>query len=253
MRASLDIRCKSVLAAAMLAAVAYLPMTAHASLFNDDEARKAILDLRSRIDSLQKEMGDKSDKSGMLNLSDQNDQLRREIAGLRGQIEVLSHELSNAQQRQKDFYIDLDSRLRKLEPQQVTIDSKETTVDLNEQKAYDAAMSLFKDGDYKGAGAAFSDFLKRYPQSGYAPSAQYWTGNALYAQGNYKGAIKAQQTLTEKYPGSPKIADAMLSIGSAYIELKKKPEAKKTLDALIAKYPESQAAQTARKKLAALK
>jgi len=237
----------------MLAAVACLPMTARASLFNDDEARKAIFDMRGKINSLQKEMSDKSDKSSMLRLSDQNEQLRREIAVLRGQIEVLGNELSHAQQRQKDFYIDLDSRLRKFEPQQITIDSKETTVDPNEQKAYDAALSLFKNGDYKGVGAAFSSFLKRYPQSSYAPSAQYWTGNALYAQGDYKGAIKAQQAVIEKYPGNPKVADAMLNIGSAYIELKKKPEAKKTLDALIARYPESPAAQAARKKLAALK
>lgn len=253
MRAFLSTGRRSVSAAVMLAAAVCLPMTAHASLFNDDEARTAILDLRSRIDSLQKEMISKSDKSSTLRLSDQNNQLRQEIAVLRGQVEVLSNELAGLQQRQKNFYIDLDNRLRKLEPQQVTIDGKETTVDLNEQKTYDAALNLFKDGDYKGAGAAFSSFLKRYPQSGYAPSAQYWTGNALYAQGDYKGAIAAQQAVVEKYPGNPKIADAMLSIGSAYIELKKKPEAKKTLGALIARYPESQAAQTARKKLTTLK
>jgi tol-pal system protein YbgF len=253
MRTSLKNRCKSVSAAAMLAAVACLPMTAHAGLFDDDEARKAILDLREKVDALQKDMANKSDKNSALSLSDQNDQLRQEIARLRGQVEVLSNELSNTQQRQKDFYVDLDTRLRKLEPQQVTIDGKETTVDLNEQKTYDAALNLFKGGDYKGAGAAFSSFLKRYPQSGYAPSAQYWVGNALYAQRDYKGAIAAQQAVAKNYPDSPKVADAMLNIGSSYIELKDKAAAKKALDALIAKYPESPAAQTGKEKLATLK
>lgn len=230
-----------------------MAVPAHAGLFDDDEARKAILDLRGKVDALQQELANKADKNSALSLSDQGDQLRQEIARLRGEVEVLSNELANTQQRQKDFYIDLDTRLRKLEPQKVTIDGKEASVDLNEQKTYDAALNLFKGGDYKGAGAAFADFLKRYPQSGYAASAQYWVGNSLYAQRDYKGAIAAQQVVIKTYPDSPKVADAMLNIGSCYVELKDKATAKKTWDALIAKYPDSPAAQTGKEKLATLK
>jgi TolA-binding protein len=87
---------------------------------------------------------------------------------------VLANDIANAQQRQKDFYVDLDARLRKLEPQQVQVDGQTVAVGVSEQQAYDAALSQFKGGDYKGAGNAFADFLKRYPQSGYAASAQYW-------------------------------------------------------------------------------
>jgi tol-pal system protein YbgF len=256
MRTSLKTALKSFSAAALMAAVAglsVLPATAHAGLFDDEEARKAILDIRSKIDALQKDVANKSDKSSALSLSDQNDKLLQEIARLRGQVEVLSNELANTQQRQKDFYVDLDARVRKLEPQKVTIDGKESSVDLNEQKTYDAALNMFKGGDYKGAGAAFNDFLKRYPQSGYAPSAQYWVGNSLYAQRDYKGAIAAQQVVVKNYPDSPKVADAMLNIGSSYVELKDKAAAKKAWDALIAKYPESPAAQTGKEKLATLK
>jgi len=172
---------------------------------------------------------------------------------LRGQVEVLTNELANTQQRQKDFYVDLDSRMRKLEPQRVTVDGKEVSVEINEQKSYDAALGMFKGGDYKGAGNAFSDFLKRYPQSGYAASAQYWLGNSLYAQRDYKGAIAAQQLVVKNYPDNPKVADAMLNIGSSYAELKDKAAAKKALESLIAKYPDSAAAQTGKERLAALK
>ncbi|WP_050463866.1 tol-pal system protein YbgF [Herbaspirillum autotrophicum] len=253
MRTSLTSALKSVSAVAMLAAVAYFPMTAHAGIFDDDEARKAILDLRNKVDSLQRDMANKSDKNSALSLSDQNDQLRQEIAKLRGQVEVLTNELANTQQRQKDFYVDLDSRMRKLEPQRVTVDGKEVSVEINEQKSYDAALGMFKGGDYKGAGNAFSDFLKRYPQSGYAASAQYWLGNSLYAQRDYKGAIAAQQLVVKNYPDNPKVADAMLNIGSSYAELKDKAAAKKALESLIAKYPDSAAAQTGKERLAALK
>lgn len=253
MRASLKTVFRSACATAVMAVAAGVSLPVHAGLFDDDEARKAILDLRSKIDALQQDVANKTDKNSALSLADQNDQLRQEIARLRGEVEVLSNELANTQQRQKDFYVDLDARVRKLEPQKVTIDGREASVDLNEQKAYDAALNLFKGGDYKGAGAAFTDFLKRYPQSGYAGSAQYWIGNSLYAQRDYKGAIAAQQALIKAYPDSPKVADAMLNIGSCYVELKDKAAAKKTWDSLIAKYPDTPAAQTGKEKLATLK
>ncbi len=226
---------------------------ANAGLFDDDEARRAILDIRNKIDAIQRDLDNKADKTSALGLSDQNDQVKQEIARLRGQVEVLTNELANTQQRQKDFYVDLDARLRKLEPQQVMVDGKEVSVDPGEQKTYDAALAQFKTGDYRGASTAFADFIRRYPQSGFLPSAQYWLGNAYYAQRDYRNAISAQQVVVKNYPDSPKAADAMLNIASCYTELKDKPSAKKTLETLIAQYPAAPAAQTAKERLAALR
>lgn len=237
---------KKTLIAALMAAFSCASLSAHAALFGDDEARRAILDVRAKVES-------KADNSALLELSSQNDQLRQEIARLNGQIEVLSNEVANIQQRQKDFYVDLDNRLRKLEPQVVAVDGKDATVELSEQRTYDNALALFKAGDYKKSGAAFADFLQRYPQSAYSPSAQYWIGNAYYAQRDYKNAIAAQQTLLKKYPGNPKGADALLNIASSYTELKDRPAAKKTLETLVAQYPNAPAAQTAKERLANFK
>lgn len=241
---------KKTLIAALMAAFSCASLSAHAALFGDDEARRAILDVRTKVDTLQQS---KADNSAVLELSNQNDQLRQEIARLNGQIEVLSNEVANIQQRQKDFYVDLDNRLRKLEPQVVAVDGKDATVELSEQRTYDNALALFKAGDYKKSGAAFADFLQRYPQSAYAPSAQYWIGNAYYAQRDYKNAIAAQQALLKKYPGNPKGADALLNIASSYTELKDKSAAKKTLESLVAQYPTAPAAQTAKERLANFK
>lgn len=241
---------KKTLIAALMAAFSCASLSAHAALFGDDEARRAILDVRTKVDSLQQS---KADNSAVLELSNQNDQLRQEIARLNGQIEVLSNEVANIQQRQKDFYVDLDNRLRKLEPQVVAVDGKDATVELSEQRTYDNALALFKAGDYKKSGTAFADFLQRYPQSAYAPSAQYWIGNAYYAQRDYKNAIAAQQALLKKYPGNPKGADALLNIASSYTELKDKAAAKKSLESLITQYPNATAAQTAKERLANFK
>jgi tol-pal system protein YbgF len=241
---------KRTMIAALMAAFSCASLSAHAALFGDDEARRAILDVRTKVDNMQQS---KADNSAVLELSNQNDQLRQEIARLNGQIEVLSNEVANIQQRQKDFYVDLDNRLRKLEPQVIAVDGKDATVELSEQRIYDNALALFKAGDYKKSGAAFADFLQRYPQSAYAPSAQYWIGNAYYAQRDYKNAIAAQQTLLKKYPGNPKGADALLNIASSYTELKDRPAAKKALESLVAQYPNAPAAQTAKERLANFK
>jgi tol-pal system protein YbgF len=249
--------CKSAIAAAFLAAFSYAPLQAHAGLFEDDEARRAVLDVRTKLENLQRDLNarldNKADKSGTLDMVNQNEQLRLDVSKLRGQVELLTNELANAQQRQRDFYVDLDNRLRKLEPQKVTVDGKEADVDPSEQKTYDAAQAMYKSGDYKNAGAAFFDFLRRFPNSGYAPSAQYLLGTTYYAQRDYRNAITAQQAVVKNYPDSPKAADALLNIASCYVELKDKPAAKKTLTSLVAKYPDSPAAQTAKERLASLK
>lgn len=244
---------KSTFAAAVMAAFSLVPLQAQSALFEDDEARRAILDIRARLNNMQIEINAKADKTNSLDLNNQNEQLRQEIARLRGQIEILTNELANAQKRQKDFYVDLDARLRKLEPQKVTIDGKEVLMEQGEQREYDAALAYFKTGDYKNAGAAFYDFTRRYPQSGLAASAQYWLGNTYYAQRDYKNAIAAQQVVVKVHPDSPKAPDALLNIASCYMELKDKVSARKSLETLIAQYPDAPAAQTAKERLAALK
>jgi tol-pal system protein YbgF len=244
---------RSAVGAAFLAALTFAPLSSQAALFEDEEARKAILEIRARLTNMQNEINAKADKSNNLDMNNQNEQLRAEIARLRGQVEVLTNELANTQRRQKDFYVDLDNRMRKMEPQKTTVDGKEVMMGPNEQQEYDAALAYFKAGDYRNAGASFFDFTRRYPQSGLAPSAQYWLGNTYYAQRDYKNAITAQQLVVKNYPDSPKAADALLNIASCQMELKDRPGAKRTLETLIAQYPESASAQTAKERLAALK
>ena len=244
------------LAAVCLAVASLAPLPAHA-LFGDDEARKAILELRGKLEAFQKEnatqLEGKANQKSVLDLASQNEQLRQEVAKLRGQLEVLSNELANAQQRQKDFYVDLDTRMRKLEPQRVTVDGREINVDPAEQKSYDAAAASFNGGDYKTAAAALADFVRRYPQSGYAPNAQYMLGNSYYAQRDCRNAIAAQQAVVKNFPDHAKAPDALLNIATCQLEMKDRAATKKTLESLVAKYPEAPAATTAKERLAVLK
>jgi tol-pal system protein YbgF len=242
---------------ACLLLAAWLPLQASAGILDDDEARRAILDLRAKVDAITRDLttriDTKADKTATLDILNQQEQALAEVARLRGQIEVLANEISKVQASQRTLYTDLDARIKKLEPRAETIDGETAQVLPSEKQAYDSAMDVFKTGDYVRAATSLQDFVKRYPNSAYAANAQYWLGNAYYAQRDYKNAIAAQEVVTTTYASSAKAPDAMLNIATSYTELKDKVKAKKALQTLIAKFPDSQAAQSAKDRLAALK
>lgn len=232
---------------------------AHAGLFDDDEARRQIKDMaiktNERLDTVAK---------GQIELANQIQALREENARLRGQLETLSYELESAKKRQQDFYVDLDGRLRKLEPQLTVVpeartadESKPATEALrktasdpaSETREYEAALNLFRANKLKEAAAAFEAFAKAHPDSTLTPSAQYWLGNAHYAMHDCKKAIDAHRILVGKWPAHPKAPDAMLNVATCQQELADAKGARTTLEALAAKYPDSTAATTARQRL----
>jgi TolA-binding protein len=176
----------SLVLVATLAGLSQVP--AHAGLFDDDEARKALLDLRVKVDQNQKDLSSRIDRlePGQLDLANQIESLREDIAKLRGEIELLNNSIATQDKRSKDYYTDLDARLRKLEPQQVTVDGRSGSVDVNEQKSFDSALAQFKSSDFKGALSSFSSFARDYPNSVYLPSAQYYVGASYYAQRDFK-------------------------------------------------------------------
>jgi len=118
-----------------------------------------------------------------------------------------------------------------------------------QQRAYDAALDLFKRGDYQGAINGFSAFVKAYPRSPLASSAHYWMGNAQYARRDYRGSIATQRQMLKEFPDSSKAPDALLNIASAQSDLGDNAAARRTLEELIAKYPKSEAGTRARQRL----
>ncbi|PLQ01602.1 tol-pal system protein YbgF [Cupriavidus pauculus] len=228
---------------------------AHAGVFDDDEARKAVLQLRDQFNGFQATASQRIDQSSrqQLDMQNQLEGLRQEVARLRGQNEVLQNTVDTLQKQQKDYYADLDARLKKFEPQQVTVDGKEGLAQPTEKAEYDAALKQFQSGDFKGAGNAFSAFAKKYPQSPYLPLAQFWLGNSLYAQRDYKGSTFVLQNMVQQFPTHAKVPDAMIAIANNQMESGQKAAAKKTLETVVSKYPGTEGAQAASNRLKTLK
>ena len=257
------------LAVFLFASLLSLPV--FAQLFDDNEARRRIELLRQQLDAYKKSVDERmakaeatatsaADRSALLELSSQIDSLRGEIAKMRGQVEVIANQSETAEARQKQLYLDIDTRLRKLEtapppPAAETKPPAAAATDAEpspgEAKAYQAALDQFKLGNYSLAVAAMQGFLVTYPSSSLAANAQYWIGMAHSGQRDYKSAIAAQRKLLAQWPDSPKAPDAMLSIASAQETMGDRGAARKTLEELIAKYPASSSAASAKQRLAA--
>lgn len=221
--------------------------TAQAALFEDDEARRAILDLRQRMDRQSEEI--QQFQRSLIEQQNQFEALRAETARLRGEKEELMQEL----RRQKDISQVVDERLRKFEPKKVVVDGVEFLAEPTETKTYDDALAVFRKGDFAAAGVAFSDFIKRYPSSGYVVPSLFWAGNAQYANRDYKEAIRNFSLLLSKAPNHARAPDSMLSVANCQLELKDLKAARKTLDDVAKTYPQSEAAAAARERLAKLK
>jgi tol-pal system protein YbgF len=230
-------------------------LPAHAALFEDDEARKAILELRTKLDDQRRaaEQTNEQLRRSLVDLNGQIEALRSEVARMRGENEQLARDVAELQRAQKDVAQGVDERMRKLEPQKVTLDGKEFLADPEEKRQYDEAVATLRGGDFAGASIAFGNFVKRHPSSGYADSARFWLGNALYGKRDYKEAIAAFRAFLAAAPTSLRAPEAMLALANTQIETKDTKGARVTLNELIKAYPSSEAAQAARERLVALK
>jgi tol-pal system protein YbgF len=244
-----------------------------AGLFDDEEARRAILDLRQnnaelrqQFDSTKRESEQRisseiqrSTEDGvqlrrsLVDLQNQLEVVRAEVAKLRGQGEQMARELSDIQRSQKDVVQSTDERLRKLEPLRISLDGRELLVEPAEKRDYDSALAIFRKSEFANAQLVFVDFLNRYPQTAYRPSALFWLGNAQYATKDYKEAMANFRSLIASTPDHARVPEAALAIANCQLEIKDIKAARKTLEELIAKHPGSEAAAAAKDRLARFK
>jgi len=241
---------------------------AHAQLFGGDtQARQRIEGVRTdvllQLQQMEQKLGERMksleatsvERRAILDLAGQLEAMRSELARSRGQIEVLVHQMELAEKRQRDLYVDIDTRLRKLEQgaeQQAAVAARpaaDAGPSDEEKRAYESALNQFKVGNYSSAIDLLSQLLAKYPNSKLAPNAQYWIGMGYSGRRDYRNAIGALQKVIAQWPLDPKAADAMLSIASAQEAMGDVKSAQATLQDVLAKYPGSTAADQARLRL----
>lgn len=259
---------KNLILSSVFLATQLFSMSGHSALFDDEEARKKILEVEKNLQSQNQatqsalrdlkqsnEQQDAVTRNGLADMQSQLDALKQENARLKGELEVANHKVETALQRQKDLYTDIDERLRKLESVPVAeVAAPPAVVEKNTQEyqLLELANGLSKESKHKDAFKEYDKFLKDYPNSSLAPEAMYGLGYSQFALKNYKSSIATQQKLIDTYPDSPKVPDAMFNLANSQIQLGLVPGAKKTLRDLVAKFPNSELTPTAQKRLKAL-
>ena len=242
-------------ALALLAASALALSPAHAQLFSDNEARRAILDVRQRYQALADENSDM--RGALQSMQAQIEALRSELTKPRSREEQLARDVAELQRRQKDLARPGDDKAGAA-PADAAMpalvgDAAHGDETPQEKAAFDAALNQFRANDYAGAQAALRGYLRKYPQGSRRVSALYWLGNSDYALRNYRSAMGSFRSVVNQAPEHERAPEALLSLAACQVELKDMAGARATLEQLILKYPRSEAAQAGRDRLARLR
>jgi len=195
--------------------------------FADDQARRAILDLREQLNTL-------VDQSRQIRVqqADQIEALQQEVARLRGEVERLSHHAQRSQQSESP--------------------ASESTIQVSdpiEQAAFDTAMQSFRAGQYPEAVKELTQFIQSYPESALVHEARFYRGSSLYATKDFKGSISGLEAMINAAPNDARAPDALLIIAASQVELNDLQGATASLQRIVKDYPDTHAAETARSRL----
>ncbi len=244
------------------------------ALFDDKEARERIIEVEEKminnnqtlskdIDAIRlqlEELESVVKGQGLADLLNQIDRLNRENAQLKGEVELLSHQLKQMEQREKDLYVDTDTRIRTIEENianqktQVTSGAQfsNSAQETEQDQQLAQANILLEEGAYQLGFESFDQFIKAYPDYSRVDEAKYGLGYAQYSLKNYKSAIDTLKKMVDAHPNSIKAPDALVIIGNAQIQLGRVQSAKQTFKRIKKDYPDSTVIPIAEKRLKVL-
>ena len=225
----------------------------------EDPVLLRLADLEARLIRIERVI----DNQSLIEMTGRLDRLQSEIQAVRGETETLAFRTDNAAERQRDLYVDVDSRLQGLELAQAQLEmttnellvEEETPAPVSpvlpgsDQDNYQAAFNLLRDGRYEDSAGAFEQFLAVFPSSPLADNAQYWLAETYYVQRQYTTALPAFQRIVDEYPGSSKLPDALLKIGFCNYELQQWSGARDALQRVVREFPATTAARLATQRL----
>lgn len=243
------------------------------------------LSLAERVTVLEQQAAAQGNASGQANVELMNrlTQMQSEVQALRNQVEQLQNENEQIKQRNREQYVDLDTRLQRIEAGAVPVAGvapaagakpaaavakrpAPTTGKIapplsgagpalsaaDEQAAYASAFEALKRSDYVESARGFQAYLRAFPQGSLAPNAWYWLGESYYVTQNFPIALESFETLLAQFPESAKAPDALLKKGYCLVEMADVGAGQQALNRVINEYPGSDAARLAVSRLRAL-
>ncbi|WP_290448822.1 tetratricopeptide repeat protein [uncultured Parasutterella sp.] len=224
---------------AVLGTVLLTVNTSAYALFGDDEARKAIIELRSQL---------KAQQDIQMNLYDRLESLTKEVQTLRGQVDVLNNSLGKERENAQSIYGSLQSRLDEMDPKAKAAQAV-SDKEIAAEQELNKCLEVFKKGDANKAIACFSTITTKYRATKTYPTSLYWLGSSYYMKGDFAKTIETENKFIASYPEHKQVSEAYLLVGMAQMDSKKTDEANKTFRKLIQLFPKGGAAAIAKKQL----
>ncbi|MGB7933515.1 MAG: tol-pal system protein YbgF [Gammaproteobacteria bacterium] len=266
----IDMRCRGYLTrfgAAVFAAALVSPVHSASNLSTSE-----------RLDRIERQL----EGRGLIDLLNQLEKLQNDVQQLRGDIEVQNHRLEDMQRRQKDLYLDIDRRLRQLEPEQPAGAAGVMPVpgeaDVSAPPSYQASPSYETPPSYQASPSYETPSPYQVPPSYETPSpaatppvtiapppvapapaeapantaeqqAEYEKALAILREGRYIEAATAFNRFLEAYPGSVYSDNAYYWLGETYYVTRDFDRSLAAFKQLVGSYPVSPKVPGARLKI----
>jgi tol-pal system protein YbgF len=228
-------------------------------------SRREIVKLKNQADFLQESNQRLEQRTATLDslLREQIEISNRLMADLATTLEGMDERMGFVESKLEDLGQRFPELSRKMEQVKREISTQKDTLGLSDTSAasvnvdpkqlYDAAYLDLTKGKYDLAITGFSNYLKYFPETEQAASAQYWLGECYYAKKNHTRAAIEFHKVLENYSTGSKVPSALYKLGLSLLELKSVQQASNYLQELVDKYPDTQEAKLAEEKLKNIK
>jgi TolA-binding protein len=249
----------------------------------DDSVHQELAQLRKEVNALNlsahRTRGESETTLGQLDRRsrEQSAENTRQMASMNSKIEALSAELNRLSARVDELSRRLDSLSRagatgsgsSGRPTPTPAPTPGAPRSSNEpgaEESYKAAYADFTKGNYTLAVAEFREFVRRFPDSPKADSAQYWIGESYFSMGRAAASAGQSERSREalersvqefrkvfvNYPGGSQVPTALYKEALALVELKQQKVAQARLQYIVDNFPQSEEAPLARERLKSL-
>jgi len=222
---------------------------------DEDPVLIKLAELDRRLQNIERVVQNQS----LVNLTQQVSSVERRGDEMQGRVEELEHSSESALERQRQLYVDLDTRMQELEASVqgqtsalhggALIRGQLLIPGGSDRDNYQAAFELLKEQRYELAASAFEQFLATFPDSELADNAQYWLAESHYVTQRFDRALSEFEIVIGSFPESRKVPDALLKIGYCNYELERWDDARGSLTRVQTEYAESTAARLAGQRL----
>lgn len=217
-------------------------------------ADERISELENRVNSIQQTY--LTNNADIARAISRSETVQAEFDSVKGAVETNSHLLEAQRQELQKLIRELEHRIQAIEDRMLIFQTqinqavgKVNPAAAEEGKIYQSGLDKAERGEYLNAAADFQTFLKKFPKSTFAPTAQYWVGECFYSMKDYKRAIKEYQIYIQTNPRHDKVASAILKQGNSFYELGLVEESKPFYEKVVKEYPSSTEASQAKARL----